>query len=46
MELAEKLGEEIKTWTKDQALASFVRAGILDENGDWTAPYKEMLEQE
>ncbi len=46
MELAEKLGEEIKTWTKEEAIASFVRAGIMDENGDWTQPYKEMLELE
>jgi hypothetical protein len=46
MELAERLLQEAKTWTKEQALASLVSAGILDENGEYTQPYKEMLEEE
>jgi hypothetical protein len=34
--------------TPEEALAFLVRAGILDENGEPTAPYKELaaLEQE
>jgi hypothetical protein len=32
-----------RSFTKEEALASLVDAGILDENGDLTAPYQEML---
>ncbi len=28
--------------TKEDALQSFIAAGILDESGDYTAPYKEL----
>jgi hypothetical protein len=37
-----------RSWTKEEALALLVEAGILDENGEPTAPYKELaaLEQE
>ena len=37
-----------RSWTKEEALALLVQAGILDENGEPTAPYKELaaLEQE
>jgi hypothetical protein len=48
MELAENLIQQSKTWTKEEALASLVRAGILDEHGNHTPPYQELmaLEQE
>ena len=29
--------------TKEEAIAFFVRAGIMDPNGDLTQPYREML---
>lgn len=29
-------------WTPEEALAFFVRAGILDENGNYTGPYAEL----
>lgn len=29
--------------TREEALGDFVGAGILDWNGDFTPPYKEML---
>jgi hypothetical protein len=44
MDLAESLLQESKTWTKEQAIASFVSAGIMDENGNLTPPYLELLE--
>jgi hypothetical protein len=37
VELAKQLKKEI---TKENALASFVSAGILDSSGDFTKPYK------
>lgn len=37
MELAQQLAREKPT--KEEALASLVRAGILDENGNFTPPY-------
>lgn len=37
MELAQKLAQEKPT--KEEALASLVRAGILDENGNFTPLY-------
>ncbi|HEX3933197.1 MAG TPA: hypothetical protein VHW43_00870 [Puia sp.] len=43
MELAEDLRQEVETWTKEEAIASFVRAGIMDENGNLTPPYQELL---
>jgi len=35
-----------RSYTKEEALALLVKAGILDENGEPTAPYREMMEQE
>lgn len=40
MELAQELLQ--KELTKEDALLSFVRAGILDENGNLTPPYAEL----
>jgi hypothetical protein len=46
------LAKDARKWaaslTREEALAFLVRAGILDENGEPTAPYKELaaLEQE
>ncbi|NII26557.1 ATP-binding protein [Pseudoflavitalea sp. X16] len=37
MKLAQKLAQEKPT--KEEALRSLVRAGILDENGNFTPPY-------
>ncbi|KAA2241370.1 hypothetical protein F0L74_15825 [Chitinophaga agrisoli] len=31
-----------KKVTKEEALSSFMRAGILDKNGNFTEPYKEL----
>ena len=31
-----------QSFTKEEALALLVEAGILDENGEPTAPYKEL----
>ena len=31
--------------TKEEALETFIGAGIMDENADYTAPYKGLLEQ-
>lgn len=45
-ELAENLLERSKTWTKEEALASLVSAGILDEDGNYTPPYQELMELE
>lgn len=33
-----------RTWTREEALQELVDAGILDENGHYTEPYK-ILEQ-
>lgn len=38
MELAERLQKQ--KFTKEEALQSFIRAGILDENGNYTKPYE------
>jgi len=40
MELAEEKLQ--KTVTKEDALKSFIAAGILDESGEYTEPYKEL----
>lgn len=37
--LAEKLKDGL---TKEAALQSLIAAGILDQAGDYTAPYKEL----
>jgi hypothetical protein len=37
--LAKQLEKDI---TKEEALNSLVAAGILDENGDYTEPYKQL----
>ena len=37
MELAKKLAQE--KLTKEEALQRLMRAGILDENGNFTPPY-------
>jgi hypothetical protein len=42
MELAERL--KAKKKTREEALQALVRAGILDESGHYTEPYK-ILEQ-
>ncbi|MCR8560887.1 hypothetical protein KXD93_24735 [Mucilaginibacter sp. BJC16-A38] len=39
IELAKKLEKGL---TKEEALRSFVAAGILDEAGNYTQPYKEL----
>jgi hypothetical protein len=39
IDLAEELA---KTLTKEEALKSLVAAGILDKNGNYTKPYKEL----
>ena len=31
--------------TKEEALETLVGAGIVDENGEYTQPYKDLLEQ-
>jgi hypothetical protein len=31
--------------TKEEALETLVGAGIVDENGDYTEPYKDLLDQ-
>ena len=41
MEIAEDLRKT--PFTKEQALQSFVRAGILDEHGKLTQPYIDLL---
>jgi hypothetical protein len=41
MELAEKLLRN-PSRTKEEALPTFVAAGILDENGDFTQPYRHL----
>jgi hypothetical protein len=48
IDLAEDGLKRSASVTKEEALAFLVRAGILDENGEPTAPYKELaaLEQE
>ncbi|HEY9257075.1 hypothetical protein [Chitinophaga sp.] len=38
MELAEELLKE--KVTREEALQTFIRAGILDENGNYTKPYE------
>lgn len=38
MELAERLQK--KKFTKEEALQSLIRAGIRDENGNYTKPYE------
>ncbi|HEY9257078.1 hypothetical protein [Chitinophaga sp.] len=38
MEFTEQLLK--KKVTKEEALQSFIQAGILDENGNYTEPYK------
>ena len=40
MELAEEKLQ--KAVTKEDALKSFIAAGILDEAGEYTEPYKEL----
>ena len=40
MELAQKKAQE--KVSKEEALLSFVRAGILDETGQLTAPYADL----
>ena len=42
MESTRKFGEEVKKWTKEEALAFFVSIGHLDENGNFTEPYKHL----
>lgn len=39
IELAKELG---KSLTKEEALKSFIAAGILDKTGNYTQPYKEL----
>lgn len=34
--------EAEKTYTKEEALQTFVRAGILDRDGKYTEPYKDL----
>jgi hypothetical protein len=48
IDLANDAVKRAASITKEEALAFLVRAGILDENGEPTAPYKELaaLEQE
>jgi hypothetical protein len=44
----QQLTEEFKQWakenskTKEQALATLVRCGILDTEGEFTEPYKNL----
>jgi len=40
-ELAENLLQQ--TPTREEAIAMFVEAGIMDKNGDLTPPYQELL---
>lgn len=42
MEYAIKLSE--KKFTPEEALQSLIRAGIFDENGNYTEPYKALEE--
>ena len=48
IDLAKDAVKRSASITKEEALAFLVKAGILDENGEPTAPYKELaaLEQE
>jgi hypothetical protein len=39
IEFAKELGEGL---TKEEALKSFIAAGIMDESGNYTKPYKEL----
>jgi len=39
LELVERLKKNV---TRENALNSFVAAGILDEEGNYTEPYKEL----
>jgi hypothetical protein len=34
--------EAEKTCTKEEALQKFIRAGILDKDGNYTEPYKDL----
>ena len=43
IELAKKLEKDL---TKEEALSSLVAAGILDEKGNYTEPYKELAQLE
>jgi hypothetical protein len=40
--LMEKQQREVANHTKEEALASLQAAGILDEKGDFTAPYSNL----
>jgi hypothetical protein len=44
IELAELQLEH--SFTQEEALASLVSAGILDENGNPTAPYQELAQEQ
>ena len=43
IDLAKKLERDL---TKESALESFIAAGILDEFGNYTKPYKELEKAE